>query len=299
MTLHLVRVGTFGGASALPLVVAERLGLFASVGLRVETERTTDSGALRRDLAEGRLEVVHLAPDNVLAWRDGAATGTEPLAVSAWLGGSNGPIALVAREATAIAGLRGACIGVDARGSGFAPILRRLLASAGVAEADVELVELGATRGRAVALLDGRVDATMLTLPWITLATDAGATVLADHRAVAPGLLTSCGASLDGWLDGEGRDLAPAYAGALDGAIAWLRGRDGVDAATGWLADELGVAPSVAAATLAVMLDPATGWPRRSGVTPGALDAVWRLRAEAVGEPHQAPDAYLRPELLR
>lgn len=298
MTVHVVQVGTFGGASAFPLLVAERLGLFDSVGLRVATERTTDSGALRRGLAEGRLQVVHLAPDNVLAWRDGAA-GQEPLAVSAWLSGSNGPIALVARGVTSIAGLRGTCIGVDAKGSGFAPILRRLLASAGIAEDDVELVELGATRGRAAALLAGRVDATMLTLPWISLATDAGATVLADHRAVAPGLLTSCGASLDGWLDGEGRDLAPAYAAALDGAIAWLRGREVTDEATGWLAEELGVATPVAAATLAVMVDPASGWPRRSGVTPGAMDAVWRLRAEAVGAPRQPPDAYLRPELLR
>ena len=298
MTGHLVRVGTFGGASALPLLVAERLGLFASVGLRVETERTTDSGALRCGLAEGRLQILHLAPDNVLAWRDGTA-GMEALAVSAWLSGSNGPIALVAQGVATIEDLRGARIGVDAAGSGFAPILRRLLASAGVAADEVTLLELGATRSRAAALLDGRVDATMLTLPWVSLATDAGATVLADHRAVAPGLLTSCGASLDGWLDGEGRDLAPAYAGALDGAIAWLRGRDVTDAATGWLAQELGVAAPVAAATLGVMLDPATGWPRRSGVTPGALDAVWRLRAEAVGEPRLAPDAYLRPELLR
>jgi NitT/TauT family transport system substrate-binding protein len=298
MTMHLVRVGTFGGASAFPLVVAERLGLFASVGLQVVTERTTDSGALRRGLVEGRLHIVHLAPDNVLAWRDGTADMEAP-AISAWLSGSNGPIALVARGAAAIEDLRGARIGVDAAGSGFAPILRRLLGTAGVAADDVTLLELGATRNRAAALLDGRVDATMLTLPWITLATDAGATVLADHRAVAPGLLTSCGASLDGWLDGEGRDLAPAYAGALDGAIGWLRGRDVTDAATGWLAEELGVAAPVAAATLAVMLDPATGWPRRSGITPGALDAVWRLRAEAVGAPLQAPDAYLRPELLR
>jgi NitT/TauT family transport system substrate-binding protein len=299
MTLHVVQVGTFGGASAFPLLVAERLGLFASVGLQVTTERTTDSGTLRRGLAEGRLRIAHLAPDNVLAWRDGAAGRQEPLAVSAWLSGSNGPIALVARRVTSIADLHGACIGVDARSSGFAPILRRLLAGAGVGEDDVELVELGATRGRAAALLEGRVDATMLTLPWISLATDAGAIVLADHRAVAPGLLTSCGASLDGWLDGEGRDLAPAYAAALDGAIAWLRGREVTDAAIGWLAEELGVATPVAAATLAVMVDPASGWPRRSAVTPGAMDAVWRLRAEAVGAPGQPPDAYLRPELLR
>lgn len=298
MTGTVVRAGTFGGASAFPLLVAERLGLFAIVGLRVEPERTTDSGALRTGLATGRLHIAHLAADNVLAWRDGSPT-TEPTPVSAWLGGSNGPIALVARRATSIAELRGGCIGVDATGSGFAPILRRLLATAGLTEQDVELTEMGATRRRADALRAGRIDATMLTQPWISLAEADGATILADHRAVAPGLLTSCAASLDAWLDADGREIAPAYAGALDGAVAWLRGRDGVATATPWLAEDLGVPLPIAAATLATMLEPGVGWPARPTIGSGALDAVWRLRAEAVAEPLRAPDAYLRPEVLR
>ena len=87
MPLHPLRVGTFGGASAFPVLAAQRLGLFTAGGLDVTTERTTDSGALRTGLAEGRLHVVHLAPDNVLAWRDGVAA-LLGMPVSAWLAGS-------------------------------------------------------------------------------------------------------------------------------------------------------------------------------------------------------------------
>lgn len=292
MTATVVRVGTFGGASAFPLRVAALLGRFTDTGLDVELEQTTDSRALRAGLAEGRLHVVHLAPDNVIAWRDGSAT-LPPIPVLAWLAGSNGPISLVARSARSVAELRGARIGVDAPGSGFAPILRRILAGGGLLEADVELAALGATWRRAEALRQGAIDATMLTLPWSRLAEEAGAVAIADHRSVASGLLTSCGASLDGWLAADGGVVARAYAGAVDSAIAGLRDPASRSQATAWLAQDVGIGEPTADAVLDVMLDPAVGWPASSRPAPGALDAVWRLRAEAVGEPAAAADTYL------
>ena len=292
MTRTVLHVGTFGGASAFPLRVAVLQGRFAAAGLDVELEQTTDSGALRSGLAEGRLGVVHLAPDNVIAWRDGTAT-LPAIPVRAWLAGSNGPITLVAGSARSVKELRGARIGVDAPGSGFAPILRRILAGGGLAEEDVELVALGATRRRAEALREGAIDATMLTLPWSRLAVEAGAVAIADHGAVAPGLLTSCGASLDGWLAAGGGALARAYAGAVEEAVAWLRQPASRSQAIAWLAQDVGIGEVTATAVLDVMLDPALGWPLVAAPASGALDAVWRLRAEAVGEPAAPAETYL------
>ena len=60
------------------------------------------------------LAIVHLAPDNVIAWSD---DGGAP--VRAWLGGSAGPISLVTRSAGSVAELRGARIGVDSPQGGF------------------------------------------------------------------------------------------------------------------------------------------------------------------------------------
>jgi len=288
-----MRVGTFGGASAFPLRVAQLLGRFAEANLDVVLEPTTDSGALRAGLAEGFLDVVHLAPDNVIAWRDGSAA-LPAIPIRAWLAGSNGPITLVARAGGAVTDLRGARIGVDAPGSGFAPILRRLLAIDGLRFEDVELVALGATRRRAEALAAGTIDATMLTLPWSRLAVEAGAVAIADHRAVAPGLLTSCGASLDAWLAADRGRVARAYAEAVDGALAWLRDPASTPRAVDWMATDMTIPQGTAAAILDVMRDPAVGWPAVTAPGLGALDAVWRLRTEAIGEPAAPAAAYLR-----
>jgi len=217
-----LRVATFGGISAFPIRVAERMGWPADDGLRLSTTNTTDSSALRDDLLAGRVEIAHAAPDNVFAWADTAGAGTEPTVVAVWLAGSNGPISLVSRSPGPIAALGGARIGVDAPTSGFAPILLRLLGTAGLTSQDVELVPLGATRGRSAALLEGRVDASMLTLPWSTLAVAAGCHLLGDHASVnarpadvgrhrPPRLAgrSSCGR---GSLSGDARaraDLAP------------------------------------------------------------------------------------------
>ena len=165
----MLEIGTFGGASALPIVVAQAVGVFDRAGLDVKASRTTDSGWLRDELRAGSLAVVHLAPDNIIAWAD---DGGAP--VRAWLAGSAGPISLVAGSARSIGDLRGSRLGVDSPQSGFAPILRQLLAAGGVGVDEVELVSLGATRLRYTNLREGRVEATMLTLPWSLLAQRSG-----------------------------------------------------------------------------------------------------------------------------
>ena len=284
-----VPVGTFGGASALPVLAGVTIGSFTRRGLQVRAERVQGSLALRAGLLDGTFLVVHAAPDNIIAWRDEAG-----LQVKAWIGGSNGPIALVARHARTVHDLRGARIAVDAPGSGFAPILRSILAGAGLAEADVLITQLGATRGRYEALRDGRVDATMLTLPWTTLAERDGATVLADHRAVAPDLLTSCGASLAPWLgSARGRALAAAYVAGYAEAVAWLRDETNDPAATAALALETGIESGVAREVLAMMRDPAVGWPPDGAIRLAGMAAVAALRATVAGPPHESVDAYL------
>lgn len=289
LPLGTVPVGTFGGASALPVLVAIEIGAFQRRGLVVQAVRAPGSSALRTGLADGTYLVVHAAPDNVIAWRDDT-----DLPVKAWIGGSNGPIALVASHARAVRDLRGARIAVDAPGSGFAPILRQILAGDGLAEADVLITSLGATRGRYEALRDGRVDATMLTLPWSTLAERDGATVLADHRAVAPDLLTSCGASLGPWLaSADGGAQVAAYLGGYADAVAWLCDPANDAAAAAALALETGIEAGVARDVLAVMRDSAVGWPRGGMIRAAGMAAVATLRATVAGPPHEPVDAYL------
>ena len=123
-------VCVFRGASAVPLYVAARLGMFEDARLSVSIEATRSSDELMEGLLEGRFHVVHCNPDNIIAWKD--RTGTD---LRAWIGGAVGPITLIAAAGTAsVADLRGTEIAVDAVQSGWSPILRRLLANAGLGE---------------------------------------------------------------------------------------------------------------------------------------------------------------------
>jgi ABC-type nitrate/sulfonate/bicarbonate transport system substrate-binding protein len=289
-----VRVGTFGGVSAFPLLVAERLGLATAHGLSLAAARTSASGTLRDDLLGGRIDVAHAAPDNAIAWADALDGDAHrgPASVAVWLAGSNGPITLVARQAPDIASLRGGRIAVDAPTSGFAPILVRLLASAGLTSADVELVALGATRTRHAALVEGRVDASMLTLPWSALAVAAGLRRLGDHATIAAGMLTSAAIVRRDWLATHA-DLADRYRRLVAEALGWLRDPASRDTAAAWLAEDLGLEAATASQVLDAMADPAVGWPTSVDPSARGLEVAVALREAAWLRPLRAASAYL------
>lgn len=284
--LEPLAVGVFGGVSAFPLRLALERGIFVRHGLDVTVSLTPSSDALAASLLADDVQVVHAAPDNFVAWSD--RTG-EP--VVAWIGGSNGPIALVARAGRELPGLRAARVGVDAPTSGFAPILRRILASGGVDVGAVELVELGATRNRVVALMDGSIDATMLSLPWSAMAVRDSAHVLADHTSVAPGLLTSAAGSRRAWLEANG-PIADRYLAALVEALAILADPAERSANIAAMAADLGVDERLAGEILDLMLGPA-GWPRDGAVSVAGMGVVCELRAEVVSAPGGSPETYL------
>ena len=272
--LEPLAVGVFGGVSAFPLRLALERGIFVRHGLDVTVSLTPSSDALAASLLADDVQVVHAAPDNFVAWSD--RTG-EP--VVAWIGGSNGPIALVARAGRELPGLRAA------------RVLRRILASGGVDVGAVELVELGATRNRVVALMDGSIDATMLSLPWSAMAVRDSAHVLADHTSVAPGLLTSAAGSRRAWLEANGT-IAERYVAALVEALAILADPAERSANIAAMAADLGVDERLAGEILDLMLGPA-GWPRDGAVSVAGMGVVCELRAEVVSAPGGSPETYL------
>jgi ABC-type nitrate/sulfonate/bicarbonate transport system substrate-binding protein len=282
-----IRVCTFAGASSLPLFVAAEQGLFTAAGLDVELVATRSSDELMSGLMDGRYEIVHAAPDNFVAWRD--RTGAE---ITAWIGGTSGPVALVAAPEVATTGdLRGREIAVDAAASGFVSVLRKILRGAGLASDDVTFVPLGATNLRFEALREGRTAATMLTLPWSILATETGFRVLATQHEILPRLQGSCGASLAGWL----RDRAPladAYLRAIVAALTWAYRPDREDAVRHLIAERYQIDTRHAEAVRAALLDPVAGWPPSAYIDPVGLELVCALRTENGTPPAGSPAAY-------
>jgi ABC-type nitrate/sulfonate/bicarbonate transport system substrate-binding protein len=194
--------------------------------------------------------------------------------------------------------LRGRTVAVDALTSGFVSVLRKILREARLTTDDLRLEPLGATNLRADALLEGRVDATMLTLPWSALASRAGMVLLADGRAASPRLQGGSGGSLAPWLDAH-PDAADAYLRALVAAITWLQLPAERDAARELVARRYELEPDIAEEVRLAFADPRGGWPPSALIEPAAMAAVCELRMENGMPPLDPPEAYLTLEPYR
>jgi ABC-type nitrate/sulfonate/bicarbonate transport system substrate-binding protein len=289
-----LRVCTFAGASSLPLLAAEELDLFRASGLDVELVQTRSSDELMNGLLDGGFQIVHAAPDNYVAWRD--RTGAEILA---WIGGTSGPVSLVARPGIAtIEDLRGLTIGVDAPTSGFVSLLRKLLRSAGLGPDDISMEIVGATHLRATALREGRIDASMLTLPWSASIARDGFPILADARIAVPRWQGSSGGSLRSWLEAE-PDAADAYLRTIVAALTWLQVPENAERTRDIVKRRYEIDADLAETVRSAFVDPVGGWPPSGLIDPAGMAAVCDLRAEN-GEPAKlAPEAYVSLEPYR
>ncbi len=288
MTVPSLRVCTFRGVAAFPLQVALAHGLFEREGLVVELAFTRSSDELVEGLLDGTYSIVQASPDNFVAWRD--RTGVP---IVTWYGGSSGPICLLLRpEVPTIEALRGKTIAVDYPNTGWAPILLGVLARHGIAADEIKQEATGATAQVFAALIEGRTPAAMLNEPWATRATAAGCRVAADHRAVAPGLQTSAGASLRDWLDANSSIACSFLQGVLM-ATAWILDPANGAAATAELAAFLPAEPAEAARLFARLTDPETGWPPTAAPDKRGIHAVRALRGTGAEETGVADAAYL------
>jgi ABC-type nitrate/sulfonate/bicarbonate transport system substrate-binding protein len=150
-------VGAF--SPSVLLRVARRLGTLD--GLDVRETPVPSSPAQLRALLDGDLDAAFTSPDNVVAYR---FVPDNPL-------GETADVRIVAAIDRGLGlgvygmpgcRLKGARIGVDVPGSGFAFALYAALESLGLARGDYNVVTLGSTPRRLDALLSGDCDATML-----------------------------------------------------------------------------------------------------------------------------------------
>src|SRR5260370_10964628 len=94
---------------------------------------------------------------------------------------------VAAPEIRSIADLKGKTVSVDAMTTGFAFVLRAMLANAGLAEADVVFSKVGGGAQRLQALLRGEQTATLLNAPLDGAAVSKGFVRLATARsAIGP-----------------------------------------------------------------------------------------------------------------
>jgi ABC-type nitrate/sulfonate/bicarbonate transport system substrate-binding protein len=283
-----LRVGYFSASAVL--AAAD----FAAHGLSVTAEPVTSSSAQFRSLTGGEYDLVLTSPDNVAAYRFGSHNPLRERldvrivrAVDGGLG-----LALLARV-DSVEQLRGGRVGVDVPESGFAFWLYDLLAAHGLRrDEDYEVVALGATPRRAVALAEGGCDATLLYGGLTIAARSSGCAVLgrlSEH--VHPYLGTVLAGSTP-WLDTHA-DVVTRFCAAWREAAERVLGLPADDDlikqtydVTGDAADEM----------LRVLHDPREGVIVDGMVNAAALDNVLALRRrhgrpEAVADLDAALDA--------
>jgi ABC-type nitrate/sulfonate/bicarbonate transport system substrate-binding protein len=298
-----LRVCAFTGSQNLPLYVARQLGFFAELGLDVELVYTAGSTAQLVGLARGEYDLVQTAPDNVINLdNDPAAFGLDPTTaphVTMLLGGSVGPLSLYAQPAvTGFGDLRGAVLGVDNPFSGFALVLRDMLARNGLLlNRDYVVTVAGGTSARLEALTRGSVAATILYAPFDAAAEQAGFQRLATSTEYYGAYASLATAGTATWIETHG-DGVIHYIAAILRSLRWIYDPIHAFEAQSILRAEdiLGLDAAQAAHAYAAFVAPAIGFDVEARLDTAGLQQVIALRAtygnppRPLGEPADYQD---------
>src|SRR5262249_10055458 len=138
---------------------------------------TPTSGYLITALLDGRYDIALAGIDNLVAYQEGQGEAKIPdnPDLFAFLGNDSGFASIVAAPAVKrFADLKGRTVSVDAMTTGYAFVVRELLARNGIAESDVTYVRAGGTATRYRDILAGKHDATLMRTPFELLLRERG-----------------------------------------------------------------------------------------------------------------------------
>lgn len=294
--LQTVNMITFGGGYSLPAWVAQREGFFARHGITVEITHTPNSVFLMQNLIGGKFDLTVTAMDNLVAYQEGQGEAEYEghCDLVAFMGVDDSFQNLMAAPGIrSVADLRGKKIAVDALTTGYAFILREMIARAGMTDADVVYERTGGGPMRLQAMLDGEYAAGLLATPLDRIAADQGFTRLGTARELLGRYQGRTGFAQRSWV----RDNEAAVIGFMRGyrdAMDWLYDRGNREAAAALLmARDASVTPELARQSLDILLDDKSGFWRDLALDLEGIRTVLALRSR-FGVPQKTLDDPLR-----
>lgn len=267
-----VNVIAFPGASSWPLWAAQRDGFFAREGLEVFLSLTPNSVHMARELHAGRAQMALTSMDNVLAYGlgEGEVSLGTPADFFAFMSVDDGLLSLMAQPGNEnVMQLRGQTLAVDALSTGYAFVLKELLAQHGLAESDVELVSVGTGMERLEALRERRCAATLLNTPLCLAAEAVGKIRLIRASAVLGAYQGVVAAARRSWARDHQTQIH-AFMRGYDAGLRWLCAPKNADEARAVLIERQPLLRNVADDAYRVL------------ITDRGLDRGLRLRHEAV-----------------
>jgi ABC-type nitrate/sulfonate/bicarbonate transport system substrate-binding protein len=282
-----VNVIVFPGGFNLPLWAAEREGFFARRNLEVKLHLTTSSMEQLTGLIEGKWEIGLTGFDNVVAYQEGQGEATIDRApdLFVFMGGDNAFLRLVVQgDIGSYSSLKGKTLTVDAMTTGFAFVLRKMLALNDIAENDVNFERAGGVMQRWEALKAGKHAGTLLLTPFDLLAEKVGLRVLQKASEIFPSYQGIVGAARRAWARENSTTLRNFIRAYLD-ALAWLFDPANRGGAERILSDKVpNMSPELAAATCKIFLAKSGGFEQEARVDLDGIKQVLELRSE-YGQP--------------
>lgn len=288
--LTTLRVNVFPTAKNLPFFVGMPMGIFDKHGLKIELQFTQNSQAQRAGLARGAFEIAHAAVDNAVAMVEIA--GEDVIIVT---GGDSGMNEFIVQPyVRTLADIRGRTLLVDAPDTAYALLAKKLLLRHGLKDgADYAVKAEGRGGLRYEAMLkDDRNAAAVLNPPFSILAVQQGkksmgglADLLGPYQANGAFVLRSWAKANSTLLE---RYIA-AYVESLRAALAPANKALSIAK----LAENLKIAPEVAARTYELLANPSFGFTPDAKFDPEGFRNTLAVRAEIEGQKGNKP---LTPE---
>jgi ABC-type nitrate/sulfonate/bicarbonate transport system substrate-binding protein len=295
--LRPLNVIVFPGGWNLPIWAAERQGFFESNGLRVAVTPTSSSTFQMQGFAEGRYDIAMTAIDNVIAYQEGQGEAKIPANpdMFVFMGGDSGFLSLVGGKGVrSIAELKGKKLSVDALTTGYAFVLRELLAKNGIAESEVTFERAGGGLQRFQELIKGTHAGTMLIAPLDLLAINQGHARLAradEHLGAYQGLV---GAARRSWAR-ENEAALVGFIRAYHAGVQYVvdpKNREVAEALLVALAGRT-MTPQLARQAADTLLDPKSGFIRDVAINMQGVSTVLALRSKFAGKPLGDPAKYI------
>ena len=284
-----LEVIVFAGGFNWPIWAAEKEGFFAQNDVEVHLTPTPGSEYQLANLAEGKFDIGMTAIDNVIAYMEGQ--GEAKVSVTpdlfAFMGGDNGFLRLVTLpEIKSYADLKGKELTVDARTTGYAFVLEKMLQKGGLGERDYSLFKAGGVLARFQDLMQKKHAGTLLLSPFEVAAEAKGFTLLGNAIDVLGRYQGLVGAARRAWARDHQAELEGYIRGYVAG-LGWLYDAKNKEAAIALFREKLpNMSPELAARSYDILLDPKNGFARKAEIDMGGVRTVLALRSE-YGEPRK------------
>jgi ABC-type nitrate/sulfonate/bicarbonate transport system substrate-binding protein len=275
-----LRANIFGGLDAWPIYVLRERGFFARDGYTLALTATAGSVTQFQHVQAGDADIAATALDNVVAYDDGQGDPSVTAAdFAAFLGIGSGFLTLVTRpDVTSYAQLRGKAFAVDAPGTGFSFVLRRMLEKNGIMPGDYSFVALGSTQKRFEGIASGQCVGGMVGAPFDVLGRERyGLHVLGSALEVLGHYQASVMMARRSWIAANGPAIV-AFVRAYRAATAWMFDPANRDDAVAILARNTDLPPELLARIGPPILANPASFSRSGAFDPAGVATTLELR---------------------